>query len=206
MQIRSQKPTKSLMGRLATDYYLNNEKINGKSPLRKISLKKCEEGDLRNSVLALLDGNYASAGDQLDKTMNDYFLDFIGLYADNDHLIAHTCVEFTQDNDGAFIVQVYDIHIQRKEDLEDTANSLINFVYGIYHEVVSFVEERILEKYTILDRIDLYSLTNDNNFVDAVTALGYKLNEDICESQGRVCFSKMIRERNKTYERRNTDQ
>ena len=188
MQIRSQKPTKSLMGRLATDYYLNNEKINGKSPLRKISLKKCEEGDLRNSVLALLDGNYASAGDQLDKTMNDYFLDFIGLYA------------------GAFIVQVYDIHIQRKEDLEDTANSLINFVYGIYHEVVSFVEERILEKYTILDRIDLYSLTNDNNFVDAVTALGYKLNEDICESQGRVCFSKMIRERNKTYERRNTDQ
>ena len=203
MVIKCQKPSQNLMGRLATDYYLENEKKYGKNPLRNISLKKCSEGNVVSLISGFFDPNYELTKLQIAKVWEDLWCEFVGLYADNGYLIAHTTISQDIEKNGGVIALISEIHINQKDKLKITDK--LNFVYGIYREIIKFIESLICSKYPCIERIDLVSLADDPVFLEITQDLGYDILRS-AENGKQVRFSKYLYERNMTYERRNTNQ
>lgn len=202
MVIKRQKPTIDLMGRIASDYYLECEKRNGKSPFRLLSLAKCRQGDVNSRVLKAIDENYEQASNQFNTAYYDYFCDFVGLYADNDFLIAHATVIVSEAVDGKLVAQISEILINDKEELlGNPAEGKLDWVYGIYREMIKAIEEMISIRYQNVERIDLISLAQDSDFWEVTELLGYDINDSGDLPYNQCRFSKYVNERNARYER-----
>lgn len=202
MQIKCHKPGEKDIGQIARDFYLDNERINGRNPLRKLSLRCCEKGFLDSYPLFALDKNYNDTSIQVEEVYGNYLRLFIGLYADNDHLVAHTSLSCVTDEFGNEIVQISEIHIDNKDKITgEASNGEFSFIYGIYREMISFIEELVAERFPNTDRIDLISFAQDGDFWCVTDAQGYDLSDSGDLPGYKMRFTKLTRERGMKYER-----
>lgn len=203
MIIKLQKARKNLAGRLATDYYLYNEKVYGGNPFRRFALSKCSRGEIFGPILAYIDKNYEMASIQTDNAMNNPCFNFLGLYyKDTDHLIAHTSLQILLSPDDKLILEVGEIFINAKEELMGMhEEGSIDFVFGIYREMIKYIEKLTETRDYDVERIDLISLAEDGDFWEVTKQLGFDV-EDSGDLPGRkIRFSKYKRERAITRER-----
>ena len=178
------------------------EKDVGKNPLRKPTLRCCEKRDLDSQPLFALDKNYNDTSIQVEEVYGNYLRLFIGLYADNDHLVAHTSLSLSTDEFGNEIVQVEEIHIDNKEKITGEASKgEFSFVYGIYREMMSFIEELVAERFPGTDRIDLISFAKDGDFWCVTEARGYDLVDSGDLPGYKMRFTKLTKERGMKHER-----
>ena len=202
MVIKCQKPEAKLYGRIASDYYKDVEKINGKTVFSGLSLKMCKEGKTTSPALAVLDPNYQAAYNLVNTTYNDIFCQFVGLYADNDHLVAHATLTFSFDADGNEIANVSEILVDNKDALiGNHEEGSVNLVYGIYREMITFIEELIVIRCPEVDRIDFLFSADEGTVWEVTKLCGYSLIDGDNLPYDRCCFSKAVRERDMTRER-----
>jgi len=114
---------------------------------------------------------------------------------------------FAPEVDGKLVAQVSEILIQKKEELSGQEQEFsLNWVLGIYREMIKYIEDLVGKIMPSVDRIDLIADVYDANIWEVTEYLGYDL-DNSGDLDGNKCrFSKYINERAQKYERRNTDQ
>ena len=205
MEIIRKKPKEELRGRIASDYYLANEAQFGKNIFRTISLKRCALGDTTSLLLQSLDPNYQKTNQQVNEAYEDIFNDFIGFYADNGHLVAHATITTNGEIDGKLVAKVSEILIYDKEALISQSEEYdsLNWVYGIYKEMIGAIETVVSSRYQMVERIDLTGDLYDGILWNVTEQLGYEVLDGVDLEGNKLIFSKYVNERAVTYERRN---
>ncbi|MBQ6841497.1 MAG: hypothetical protein IJO63_05230 [Bacilli bacterium] len=207
MIIKCQKPEAEYLGRIARDYYLDNEAVNGRSSFRNLSLRCCEKGILDPYLLQVVDKNFSDTGIQVESVFGNYFTLFIGMYADNGELIAHTSMTSVVNNEGLEVAEISEIHIKDKGELMSGADQgKLSFVYGIYREMLEAIQTLIAERFPNTDRIDIITFGTDGDFWQITENLGYDLIDSGDLPGNKLRFAKKLKERDMTYERRNPNQ
>ncbi|MBE6155511.1 MAG: hypothetical protein E7164_01995 [Firmicutes bacterium] len=183
MYISDQKPNINILGRLACDYYYGNERVNGVTLFSKIAIKKCADGEINCLPLLLLDGNYKKTINQLEYVYDDIINEFIGLYADNGHLIAHTFITYFQTDDFNQVVQINDIYVENKDAFKLSIFDGIDVLSGIYRQILTFAEEHIYRNSPNFDKIEI-DVSFNKILLLIVQELGYEIDVSSSKSLG----------------------
>lgn len=209
MKLKIETPNERQAKRLREDYYEYNEELNGRSPLRRLSLNNIRKDKEESTALLLADQNYANTLESVKRIYASPYCKFVGLYADDeineDYIIAHSTITLPMFEDED-VVSVSDIFVKNKEHLRETEGCDINIVLNTYCIFIDFIEDAIYacEKYS---QIDYITSGKDGDFWEALRLNGYEIaNCPDLVGTNYLRFSKIIRERDVTRGRNNPDQ
>jgi len=203
MNIRLGKPTASNAGRILTDYYKDEEKISGTTLFHNVVLKKLAINETDMPLIYALDRNYQAAFNRFLTLQNHRSNGFIGIYADNNKVLAHTLLKYETNEDGQLIAVIDGLYIHEIEDFLNTTNSkVLRWIYGLYSMLIEYIEKDILKDVPELYAIKLISTADDEDFWLLVKQFGYHLTQSEDDHGIKLHFTKKIREKELTYERR----
>lgn len=204
MLLKNQTPNEGVKSRLEEDYYQQSEQICGSSIFRRLSISNIRKGGENSSVLATIDPNYFNATSEVDKIYQSPFCEFIGLYADNNALLAHTTLTVPIFDDER-VASVSEILIKDKEELRGTEDCNINITINIYRQFISFIEGYLLERGGV-SQVDYITLGKDGDFWEALREYGYDIQNSGDLENNLIRFSKDLRERDVVRGRNNPNQ
>ena len=208
MKIQTGKPKPYNSHRIMRDYYQYFASTQGPTIFHKKAIEKIENKELEQLGLCMLDRNYWSARCQLEMISNVLSNDFIGMYADNDNIIAHCNVSYVLSKDEKFIAQVGNIFIHRVEEFLVSANRKnIKWLYGIYNAMLDYIENHVNNHLMGIDEIEFMTMQLNDDLVQALEALGYELvTPEKGDKQTCIKYTKRIREMGVIRARSNTNQ
>ena len=203
MYVRDGKPQKQNHKRLMQDYYEYESICHGKTIFHGRALKKIEQNDLLNSFLCLFDPNYWEARVRLTEAEKSFTSDFIGLYADNDKVIAHCNIIYITNEDGMLNAKIENIYIHRIEELLASANRKhVKWIYGIYDVILSYIENCLETNQTYIDYIECDTFYPTTELLEVFEQRGYQK----IESPEGIKYCKKLREKGVSRARSNFNQ
>lgn len=206
MNLINNKPCKKDIGNIACDYYLEREKVVGKSLWHNICLSYFRKNEVGSLLLRIVDSSYNYACQMSEMLLEENIYNFIGLYAENGNLIAHTSLHLVPVEEG-WSAQIGNIFIKNKELIRsENENSCLKWVYGIYDVIIEYIEKNILSQNSKIINITIVSSNDDEDFLKVVQDRGYEFESSNVLPIERKNFTKVVRERGVVRERRNPNQ